>query len=98
MSTAGLAGVLARTTPGGALTPAQARLLALVAEGCSNEEIARRSHISIDTVKSHMAVLFRKLRARNRTHAVALGFAPHGFVAMNDGRLVPKAPPVEVAL
>jgi DNA-binding NarL/FixJ family response regulator len=37
-----------------------------VAHGRTNAEIADELHISLSTVKSHLASLMRKLRARNR--------------------------------
>jgi len=40
--------------------------LDLVAGGWTNGEIADESHISISTVKAHLASLMRKLNARNR--------------------------------
>ena len=40
----------------------------------SNQEIADSLVVSIDTVKSHIASLLRKLQANNRTHAVVVAF------------------------
>jgi DNA-binding NarL/FixJ family response regulator len=37
-----------------------------VAKGWTNEEIADDLHISMSTVKTHVASLMRKLSARNR--------------------------------
>jgi DNA-binding NarL/FixJ family response regulator len=37
-----------------------------VAQGWTNHEIADELHISISTVKTHLASLMRKLNARNR--------------------------------
>lgn len=48
--------------------------LRLVAEGCTNAVIAGRLQISVHTVRSRMKVLFRALGARDRAHAVALGY------------------------
>ena len=49
-------------------------VLELVAEGLSNKEIAGRLVLSEDTVKTHVRSLLVKLGARNRAHAVTLGF------------------------
>jgi DNA-binding CsgD family transcriptional regulator len=45
-------------------------VLALVAEGRSNKEIARALDVSPNTVKTHIANLFEKLEARRRTEAI----------------------------
>src|SRR5215212_1632765 len=46
-------------------------VLALIAGGKSNAEIARELFVSVSTVKTHINNLYRKLDARNRTQAVA---------------------------
>jgi DNA-binding NarL/FixJ family response regulator len=51
------------------LTPQQFRVLALVAEGLLNKQIADRLGIQERTVKAHLSVIFEKLGARNRTQA-----------------------------
>jgi DNA-binding CsgD family transcriptional regulator len=43
-----------------------------MAAGASNPEIAERLVITEATVKSHVKQVFRKLRASNRAHAVAM--------------------------
>jgi DNA-binding NarL/FixJ family response regulator len=45
-------------------------VLALVASGATNREIASTVHLSPHTVKEHLTSLYRKLGARNRTDAV----------------------------
>ena len=45
-------------------------VLATIAEGLTNKEIARRLDISLHTVKFHIESVFRKLGARTRTEAV----------------------------
>ena len=49
-----------------ALTPRERRLLALVAEGCSNAQIAARLHLGTQTVKNQISVLMQKVAVRNR--------------------------------
>jgi DNA-binding NarL/FixJ family response regulator len=44
-----------------------------VARGDSNGEIGQQLYVSADTVKTHLQHLFRKLPARDRTHAAVLG-------------------------
>lgn len=46
-------------------------MLALVASGHSNTDIARRLHLSETTVKSHLAHISPKLGVSSRTAAVA---------------------------
>lgn len=53
------------------LSERELEVLALIAGGESNREIAARLFISTSTVKSHVNNLFRKLQARNRTQATA---------------------------
>jgi DNA-binding CsgD family transcriptional regulator len=45
-------------------------VLALLAAGGSNKEIARRLTVSPNTVKTHLTKLFAKLEARRRTEAI----------------------------
>jgi DNA-binding CsgD family transcriptional regulator/tetratricopeptide (TPR) repeat protein len=54
------------------LTPREAEVLALVAEGRSNREIAQQLFISIKTVSVHVSNLLAKLNASGRTEAVAI--------------------------
>lgn len=56
------------------LTERELQVLRGMAEGKSNAEIGRELFVSEDTVKTHARRLFRKLRARDRAHAVAVGF------------------------
>jgi DNA-binding NarL/FixJ family response regulator len=52
--------------PVAALTEREEQILATVARGHTNTEIAAELHISLSTVKSHIASLMAKLGARNR--------------------------------
>ncbi|MCO1659316.1 response regulator [Pseudonocardia humida] len=52
--------------PVAALTEREEQILATVARGRTNGEIATELHISLSTVKSHIASLMAKLGARNR--------------------------------
>lgn len=55
------------------ITPREMEILALVAEGLSNREIAERLFVSENTVKTHCSRAFDKLGAKRRTQAVQLG-------------------------
>lgn len=62
-----------------ALTSREIDVLAMLAEGLSNKEIARQLAISDNTVKFHLSSIFGKLGATSRTEAVTLGMR-HGFI------------------
>ncbi len=51
------------------LTEQEVRVLRLVAQGLSNQEIAERLHISLNTVKTHLKHIFSKLEVSDRTQA-----------------------------
>lgn len=56
------------------LTPREAEVLVLAAEGLSNPEIARSLHISKATVKTHINNLFAKTGVRDRAQAVRYAY------------------------
>jgi DNA-binding NarL/FixJ family response regulator len=59
-------------TPLSKLTPRERELLAVLADGWTNLQIAARTGISENTVKYHLKNLYDKLDVRNRAMAVAL--------------------------
>ncbi len=62
------------------ITPRELEVLELVAQGLSNQEIADRLFVSLNTVKTHASNIFGKLDAQRRTQAIqkakALGLLP----------------------
>jgi ATP/maltotriose-dependent transcriptional regulator MalT len=55
------------------ITRRELEILALIAEGLSNREIADKLFVSENTVKTHSSRLFDKLGAKRRTQAVQIG-------------------------
>ncbi len=62
------------------LTPREAEVLALIAAGLTNTEIAERLVVSHTTVKSHVNHIFSKARVRDRAQAVVYAFE-HGLAS-----------------
>jgi len=56
-----------------ALTPAEIRVLRLIAQGNANKEIARALTLSEETVKGQVRNILSKLGAKDRTHAAMIG-------------------------
>ena len=57
----------------GALTPAEIRVLQLIAKGNGNKEIAEQLSISEETVKGQVRNILSKLGANDRTQAAVIG-------------------------
>jgi len=55
------------------VTRRELEILALIANGMSNREIAEKLFVSENTVKTHSSRLFDKLSAKRRTQAVQIG-------------------------
>jgi two-component system, NarL family, response regulator len=55
------------------LTPAEIRVLRLIAEGHANKEIGAQLAISEETIKSQVRSILSKLNANDRTHAAMIG-------------------------
>jgi DNA-binding NarL/FixJ family response regulator len=56
-------------SPADGLTARERQVLALVAEGLANKQIARRLQISEKTVKSHLTNIFQRIGVTDRTQA-----------------------------
>jgi DNA-binding NarL/FixJ family response regulator len=52
------------------LTEREIEVLRLLAEGGSNDDIAKRLYVSTSTVKTHLVHLYQKLNVARRTQAV----------------------------
>ena len=56
------------------LTPAELRVLRLIAQGNANKEIAAELSVTEETVKGQVRNILAKLGAKDRTHAAMIGF------------------------
>jgi DNA-binding NarL/FixJ family response regulator len=61
------------------LTARESETVALLIQGLHNREIADTMYVSVDTVKTHLRNVFRKLGVRNRAAAVAAALADPDF-------------------
>lgn len=71
------------------LSQREAEVLGLITQGLSNDEIAKHAYLGINTVKTYIRTLYRKIDVTRRAQAVAFGIE-HGFrpdrVRHVDGR------------
>ena len=52
------------------LSPREAEIVALITRGLTNQEIAERAHISMNSIKSYIRSAYRKIGVERRTQAV----------------------------
>jgi two-component system, NarL family, nitrate/nitrite response regulator NarL len=74
----------------GRLTSREQEILALIDDGMSNKEIARRLTIEVRTVKNHVHNLLEKLQVHRRGEAAALVRSRVGTRTTAGDRLVPR--------
>jgi two-component system, NarL family, nitrate/nitrite response regulator NarL len=67
--------------PAGGLTPREAEVLALLAEGLANKAIAQRLGVSERTAKFHVESILGKLGAESRSEAIVLA-ARRGMITL----------------
>ena len=74
------------------LSSREAEILALITQGLSNDEIAARAFISINSVKSYIRGAYRKINVTSRTQAVLWavdnGFKPDTLRTVDPALLV----------
>jgi DNA-binding NarL/FixJ family response regulator len=93
-----LAAPRGRVGPGPVQQPLSRReyqVLQLIADGLENQAIAKILFVSVETVRTHVKSILRKLAARDRTHAVAVAFRS-GVLGTDEGR--PNGVPAEAEL
>jgi DNA-binding NarL/FixJ family response regulator len=66
---------------GRTLSPREREVIGLMAEGLTAEAIGARLGVSVETVRTHVRNVIRKLQARNRVHAIAIALE-RGEVAL----------------
>ena len=67
-----------RASPASPLTDREEAVLAAVARGLGNGEIGGELHISLSTVKTHLASIMAKIGARNRVELAIWAFGRGG--------------------
>lgn len=65
------------------LTPREQEVLGLIVAGRSNEELSAELYLSVNTVKSVIRSVYRKIEVTSRTQAVAWG-VEHGFPSAGE--------------
>jgi DNA-binding NarL/FixJ family response regulator len=80
------------------LTAREREVMALVAHGLNNREIAERLVISIATAKTHVSRALRKVDARDRAQLVSLAYESGLVHPRRNGVLPGAASPVDTAL
>lgn len=63
-----------RGSPRQTLSQREHQVLQLIADGLENQAIANVLYVSVETVRTHVKSILRKLSSRDRTHAVAMAF------------------------
>lgn len=64
------------------LSPREREIMHLMAEGLTAEGIGDQVSVSVETVRTHVRNVIRKLQARNRVHAIALALE-RGEIALD---------------
>jgi DNA-binding NarL/FixJ family response regulator len=67
------------------LSPREREIMHAMAEGLTAEKIGDEFGVSVETVRTHVRNVIRKLQARNRVHAIALALE-RGEIALDKGR------------
>lgn len=83
------------------LSPREAEVLALITQGLSNQDIAERVFVTVNTVKTFIRSAYRKIGVKNRTQAVLWGvdngFKPDTLRTVDRALFVRPVGPVSAA-
>lgn len=52
------------------LTPRESEVAKYLAQGLTNKEISAKTHLAVDTVKTHLRSIYRKMGVKNRSQAI----------------------------
>jgi len=61
------------------LTPREAEVIGLIVQGLTNQQIAARAYLSINSVKTYIRSAYRKMGVQRRSQAILWGL-DHGFL------------------
>ncbi len=70
------------------LSPREAEVIALIARGLSNQDIAERAYVSINTIKTHVRSAYRKIGVKSRSQAV-LWAVTNDFLPAHERKIDP---------
>ncbi|MFC4785346.1 response regulator transcription factor [Nocardioides sp. MAHUQ-72] len=78
------------------LTSREAEIIALITQGLSNQQVADRAYLSINSVKTYIRSAYRKMQVTSRSQAVLWGvdngFKPDSLRTIDPALLVRPAP------
>jgi len=66
------------------LSPREREIMHLMAEGMTAERIGEEITVSVETVRTHVRNVIRKLQARNRVHAIAIALERGEIALLHD--------------
>jgi DNA-binding NarL/FixJ family response regulator len=74
------------------LSQREHEVLRLIADGLENQAIANVLFVSVETIRTHVKSILRKLASRDRTHAVAVAFRSGVLTVEDDAVPRSRAP------
>jgi DNA-binding NarL/FixJ family response regulator len=74
------------------LSQREHEVLRLIADGLENQTIANLLFVSVETIRTHVKNILRKLASRDRTHAVAVAYRSGVLTVEDDAMARSRAP------
>jgi DNA-binding NarL/FixJ family response regulator len=74
------------------LSQREHEVLRLIADGLENQTIANLLFVSVETIRTHVKSILRKLSSRDRTHAVAVAYRSGVLTVEDDAMARSRAP------